>query len=532
MAKLKKIFFLEWSSVYQAELADELLKKNIIITYWAHFFDMTASNPIGDEMRAKFPRTHFHHVHDLLNFKIPPDLMGIPLVPLPPELTLALTKSEAQALAMIDRLSRKKMSLDEKKKYFIKMAQFCHGLLEFFTPQALVFATIPHTFYDFIFYEVAKFKGIKNILFERTAIRDQLMCFLDFKLKAIPLREDQSFEQLPAKFHAYYQAMKGEEQTDENNYFHRMNRTHKKKSQDYGILNDLRELFIIFKKIWHKGFFTRTRGTPFALDGQMYIGKIAFFRILALIKNYRLRAFYQKKARHFTAQQLEALPYFFVALHFQPERSTLPMGGDFHDQLSMIDVLAQSLPKSIKILIKEHPRQWGPRVLNVRGRSINFYQRLLQYPQVQFCHLNTPSNTLIQHALAVVTITGTTALEAFFKDRPALVFGHPWYQHCPWIYQVQDLNDCRQAIFHILQGKQQVSEKEKQSFLVETYRCSFEGFLEWKRKSTFLTDMPVKDCIDNLAKTIAYVLNEASIDDFRPAKRTDKLIVREKEMMP
>ena len=48
------------------------------------------------------------------------------------------------------------------------------------------------------------------------------------------------------------------------------------------------------------------------------------------------------------------------------------------------------------------------------------------------------SRQLIDHAQAVVTLTGTAGLEALLRGKPAFIFGYAWYRQFPGVYSLQD----------------------------------------------------------------------------------------------
>ena len=50
--------------------------------------------------------------------------------------------------------------------------------------------------------------------------------------------------------------------------------------------------------------------------------------------------------------------FLLFALHFQPERSTMPEGGIFNDQILALKLLSQNIPDNFIIYVKEHPRQF------------------------------------------------------------------------------------------------------------------------------------------------------------------------------
>ena len=66
--------------------------------------------------------------------------------------------------------------------------------------------------------------------------------------------------------------------------------------------------------------------------------------------------------------------FIYYGLHYEPERSTLPDGGDFHDQLIAILKLRELVPNEIKIYIKEHPSVFVKSIWGYRGRSPLLYR--------------------------------------------------------------------------------------------------------------------------------------------------------------
>ena len=50
--------------------------------------------------------------------------------------------------------------------------------------------------------------------------------------------------------------------------------------------------------------------------------------------------------------------YVYFPLHYEPERTTNPDGGIFHDQFIALCNLRKLVPENIKILIKEHQSQF------------------------------------------------------------------------------------------------------------------------------------------------------------------------------
>ena len=146
------------------------------------------------------------------------------------------------------------------------------------------------------------------------------------------------------------------------------------------------------------------------------------------------------------------VPFVYVALHFQPERTTSSLGGPFADQYLLVDLVARCVPRGWKVYVKEHPSQFYPPFCGERSRHLDFYTDLQRVPNVELVSLSTSSFQLIDHARAVATVTGTVGWEAVIRGTPALVFGSPWYRHCEGVWCVATEKALREALTWIEAG--------------------------------------------------------------------------------
>lgn len=161
--------------------------------------------------------------------------------------------------------------------------------------------------------------------------------------------------------------------------------------------------------------------------GQSYFKFYNPFReILRSLK--RPHRFYNKTKNYFFYKEhvreinLENTHYFVFFMQYQPERSSLPEGYEFSDQFYAIRVLSMLLPDNVKLIVKEHPSMFTYES-EPKFRSIYNYKSLLKLKNVVLCSLNINSFKLIDNAMAVATITGTSAIEAYIRKTPVIVFG-------------------------------------------------------------------------------------------------------------
>ncbi len=122
----------------------------------------------------------------------------------------------------------------------------------------------------------------------------------------------------------------------------------------------------------------------------------------------------------------------YVALQLQPEMTTNALGGQFRDQALAIERLAAILPKGMRILVKENPKQGA----YMRGPL--FFHRLKRIPSVTFLPSWANTHALTEKARFVATVTGTVGWEAICRGKTAVVFGKAWYRKLPGVVEYSD----------------------------------------------------------------------------------------------
>lgn len=140
------------------------------------------------------------------------------------------------------------------------------------------------------------------------------------------------------------------------------------------------------------------------------------------VNEFRLRAEYNRLSKK--AEIHERFAIFF--LHVQPERSTLPEGGKFSDQLLAITAFRNICPIDCTVYVREHPSSFlGP--VDVRFRDEGFYRRIDALNGVELISSHYSSYDLIDRALVVGTVTGKVAYEAAARGTPSIIFGEGKY---------------------------------------------------------------------------------------------------------
>ena len=129
--------------------------------------------------------------------------------------------------------------------------------------------------------------------------------------------------------------------------------------------------------------------------------------------------------------------YAVFFLHYQPERTTVPDGGVFGNQLSAIVLLRRVLPRGIQLLVREHPSTFSNNC-DPFARDPDYYRRVDRMDGVNWISNSVDTFELLDGARLAATITGTVALEAVARGVPAVCFGRPILQEAKWLQQYTD----------------------------------------------------------------------------------------------
>jgi len=170
--------------------------------------------------------------------------------------------------------------------------------------------------------------------------------------------------------------------------------------------------------------------------------------------------------------------YVYVALSYQPERSTSPLAGQYVNPFLMIDLLSKSIPPGWLLYIKEHPFQYTAFGHGERSRNRWFYDDLVSLPNVRLVPLTTPQFDLIDNAKAVANAgLSTPGWEAVTRGRPALSFGYPWFMGCEGVFDARTEDSCREALEQIAEGYR-VDQTKVRLFIKALENVTFRGFID------------------------------------------------------
>lgn len=149
--------------------------------------------------------------------------------------------------------------------------------------------------------------------------------------------------------------------------------------------------------------------------------RVHWFRPLWALNTWRCWRTMQSLAIHTARLPRKYAVYF---LHYQPEKTSLPEGFGFTQQLNAIRALRACLPRDVHLLVKEHPATYN--FMCLPGyRTPDFYRTVDAIQNVSLLDIHCDNFKVIDHSVCAATLSGTIGVEALIRGVPVVYFGLP-----------------------------------------------------------------------------------------------------------
>ncbi len=356
---------------------------------------------------------------------------------------------ESMSIRLMDRSALIPTSAFSRRRMYLLLLNYFSFLIDSKDIQGVVVFDTPHSFFTHVMYELCKLKGLKVLKLEYHFLTEYsvLLNQDEWPKLSTEYAKNESTESLLLKLPKNLSAsiFKNSEILEE----------YKNKETKAIVAQSPFSSLKLYIRFVIKGIKNLIMGFfPFLFKKEVLhfaslngIKNRLYYRIILtrqLFKLIRLNVKYNKLANSNISLNQN---YVFVGLHMQPEKTSQPMGGEFDNQLMIIKVLSDSIPKGWKVYVKDHPNQFNVRkVPNRHYRNELFYKCIDELPNVEIVPLEIDSEVLIQNAQLVATLTGTLGWEAITKNVPALVFGNTYYMSCRAARKVTSVESCKLAI--------------------------------------------------------------------------------------
>ena len=159
--------------------------------------------------------------------------------------------------------------------------------------------------------------------------------------------------------------------------------------------------------------------------------------------------------------------FIYFPLHVQPERNLDIDAPYYANQLDVIENIARSLPIQYKLYVKEHQtmkfRHW---------RQTSFYNSVLNLANVTLIHPLSNSLEIIKNCSLIITIAGTTGVEAALYQKPSIVLADVSYSNLSCVKKINNFEELPGAIEELL--ALDVDPNEIRNFLQSEEQNSFQ----------------------------------------------------------
>ena len=162
---------------------------------------------------------------------------------------------------------------------------------------------------------------------------------------------------------------------------------------------------------------------------------------------HEIKSSYAKKSRRKFIDRffLKEIPknekFVYFPLQVDQERNLLIAAPFLTEQLEVIRYIVKSLPIGYKLYVKEHIAQ------ELRNwRDVSEYEEILKIPNVRLFHPTLGSEEFYQKSSLLITVGGSTGLEATFYGTASLIFADLDYSVLPSIHKLDSLSELRNAI--------------------------------------------------------------------------------------
>jgi hypothetical protein len=220
-------------------------------------------------------------------------------------------------------------------------------------------------------------------------------------------------------------------------------------------------------------------------------------RLKSKITTYKEHRYYQRIFEN-NINNIKINKYIYFPLPTEPEYNTHSLSKEFINTYAMIQQVAISMPSGYNLVIKEHTP-------NIGKKTRDFYTRLQKIPNLIIANYLIPGPLLVDNAEAIVTVAGSSAIEAAERGKMAVVFATSSdFLGLSNIILGHSMRDLPKAL---LKAVKQISLEKKNEIIYESKLLK----LVYKKigyyapntplfhgKSTNITDIELKKAIDSL----------------------------------
>ena len=195
-----------------------------------------------------------------------------------------------------------------------------------------------------------------------------------------------------------------------------------------------------------------------------------------VIKNELNSSKIRRKRKSFVEKTLQKdvnlnTNFVYYPLAVDMERNLLIAAPMYTNQIEILRHIAKSLPVNYELFVKENPgqssRDW---------RSLEEYDEILSIPNLTLIHPSFSSKKLIENSSLVISIGGSSGLEAAFYEKPSIIFSEIGYDILPSVFKVKNIDELSSTIKIALDTKVKSQDLDRYISLLENEIFNFDTF--------------------------------------------------------
>lgn len=298
-------------------------------------------------------------------------------------------------------------------------------------PTHIIFEETPHEIVDYTLYVLARWMGVRTLFFQPTSMGPQLLPRTSVR-EIFPVetwRQDHSRISNVGQ-RALKVVLAEFENIVNGNRPSSMDHIHNEAAKSRDLLTESKKLIRLLGRTIPNGSVS-----PNVFTGHGVLSSPLLVVLNEFLKRSLEKAF-EKAALSLpdmsnSGHSRRAL----FALHYEPERTTLPEGLPWISQLDAVLAARAFLPDNVTLFVKEHFTQSSGVRPGYIGRSLHSYDFLSSVPGIRLLSAHSNVTKLKQRFEVIFTVTGKVGIEMPVKGIPVVFFGNPWWEGAPGTYK-------------------------------------------------------------------------------------------------
>ena len=200
-----------------------------------------------------------------------------------------------------------------------------------------------------------------------------------------------------------------------------------------------------------------------------------------LLDKIRIKARKKFIDKYFKMDFTENRKFILFTLQVNAENAILLDAPFYINQIEVVRNISKSMPADHLLLVKEHPasflRSW---------RSVGEYKELRDIPGVVLIHPSANSQELMKKSSLVISISGSSSLDAQFLEKPSILFADTNFSMIPSIQKVKEIEKLPELIKQTISRRIEPKEIEKYIQFVEKKSFEYNQILHGQEMQKFL----------------------------------------------